>query len=90
MVANAGISGGGPFLDTDTKAWDRQISINLRGTMLCYKYAGQQMVKQKRGGRIVGEAYHSLLPISLPHAVSYRCFLYTWQTCRTVPRCLLR
>jgi len=54
MIANAGISGGGPFLETDTNAWDRQISINLRGTMLCYKYAGQQMVKQKRGGRIVG------------------------------------
>lgn len=55
MIANAGISGGGPFLETDTAAWDRQISINLRGTMLCYKYAGQQMVKQKRGGRMVGE-----------------------------------
>ena len=30
------------------------MAINVRGTMLCYKYAAQQMVKQGRGGRIIG------------------------------------
>ena len=34
--------------------FDRTIAINLRGAMLCYKYAAQQMVKQGRGGRIIG------------------------------------
>ncbi|KAF5371639.1 hypothetical protein D9758_003558 [Tetrapyrgos nigripes] len=34
--------------------WDRIFSINARGTFLCYKYAGNQMVKQGRGGRIIG------------------------------------
>ena len=31
------------------------LSINVRGVMLCYKYAALQMVKQGRGGRIIGE-----------------------------------
>ena len=38
----------------DSELFDRTIAINLRGAMLCYKYAAQQMVKQGRGGRIIG------------------------------------
>jgi NAD(P)-dependent dehydrogenase (short-subunit alcohol dehydrogenase family) len=34
--------------------WDRVMNINARGTFLCYKYAGIQMIKQGRGGRIIG------------------------------------
>lgn len=34
--------------------WDRTFAINTRGTLLCYKYAAIQMIKQGRGGRIVG------------------------------------
>lgn len=30
------------------------LAINVRGVMLCYKYAAIQMVKQGRGGRIIG------------------------------------
>ena len=30
------------------------LAINVRGVMLCYKYAAMQMVKQGRGGRIIG------------------------------------
>jgi NAD(P)-dependent dehydrogenase (short-subunit alcohol dehydrogenase family) len=30
------------------------MDTNARGTFLCYKYAGIQMVKQGRGGRIIG------------------------------------
>jgi NAD(P)-dependent dehydrogenase (short-subunit alcohol dehydrogenase family) len=33
---------------------DRVYAVNTRGTFLCYKYAGIQMVSQGRGGRIVG------------------------------------
>ena len=38
----------------DSELFDRTMAINVRGTMLCYKYAAQQMVKQGRGGRIIG------------------------------------
>ena len=33
---------------------DKAMAVNVRGTMLCYKYAAQQMIAQGRGGRIVG------------------------------------
>lgn len=36
--------------------WDKVMNVNARGTFLCYKYAGLQMIKQGRGGRIIGAA----------------------------------
>jgi len=54
MIANAGISGGGRLTDLDMALFDRVIAVNLRGVMLCYKYAARQMIKQKRGGRLIG------------------------------------
>lgn len=35
--------------------FDKVISVNLRGVMLCYKYAAIQMIKQGGGGRIIGK-----------------------------------
>jgi NAD(P)-dependent dehydrogenase (short-subunit alcohol dehydrogenase family) len=29
-------------------------SINTRGLFLCYRHAAKQMIKQGRGGRIIG------------------------------------
>ncbi|KAK7450124.1 hypothetical protein VKT23_013006 [Stygiomarasmius scandens] len=54
MIANAGIIVLSPFLENTAEQWDRIFAVNVRGTFLCYKYAGLQMVKQARGGRIVG------------------------------------
>jgi NAD(P)-dependent dehydrogenase (short-subunit alcohol dehydrogenase family) len=34
--------------------WEKVISTNLGGVFLCYKHAAKQMLKQGRGGRIVG------------------------------------
>ncbi|PCH41711.1 NAD(P)-binding protein [Wolfiporia cocos MD-104 SS10] len=58
MVANAGTFAGSgkPLYDDDTRDWDKIISINLRGVMLSYKFAAQQMIKQGRGGRIIANA----------------------------------
>jgi len=36
--------------------WDRVFSTNARGTFLCCKVAGRQMIKQDRGGRISSAA----------------------------------
>jgi NAD(P)-dependent dehydrogenase (short-subunit alcohol dehydrogenase family) len=33
---------------------DHAYAVNVRGTMLCYKYAAIQMIAQGRGGRIIG------------------------------------
>lgn len=41
------------------------MAVNVRGIMLCYKYAATQMVKQGRGGRIIGRISQlALLAIS--------------------------
>ncbi|KAI0001178.1 hypothetical protein BJV77DRAFT_938964 [Russula vinacea] len=54
MVANAGVSMMKSFVETTAEDLDRVIGVNLRGTFLCYKYAGLQMIAQGRGGRIIG------------------------------------
>ncbi|KAJ7040939.1 acetoin reductase family protein [Mycena alexandri] len=55
MVANAGICKWSTLTDLSVDDFDRQMAINCRGTFLCYKYAGIQMVKQGReGSRIIG------------------------------------
>jgi hypothetical protein len=33
------------------------VSVNFRGTFLCYREAAAQMVKQGSGGRIIGTSY---------------------------------
>ncbi|KAJ7489114.1 hypothetical protein FB451DRAFT_1552996 [Mycena latifolia] len=52
LVANAGVIGrsASPLTEVSSEEWDRVMNINARG----YKYAGMQMIKQGRGGRIVG------------------------------------
>lgn len=69
MVANAGILTIDSILDSawyfsgrvatltsavSVESFDRLVSINVRGTLLCYKYAAKQMVEQGKGGRIIG------------------------------------
>ncbi|KAF4566424.1 hypothetical protein EYR36_011850 [Pleurotus pulmonarius] len=55
MIANAGVAVNKPLADTATvDEWDRLFAVNVRGTFLCYKYAADVMLKQGRGGRIIG------------------------------------
>ncbi|KAG5642797.1 hypothetical protein DXG03_002102 [Asterophora parasitica] len=39
---------------TEVDEWDQLFAVNARGVFLCYKYAATQMIKQERGGRIIG------------------------------------
>ncbi|EJD06781.1 NAD-binding protein [Fomitiporia mediterranea MF3/22] len=54
MVANAGIAHISTLLETPTDKLDTIYAVNIRGVFLCLKYAGLQMVKQGRGGRLIG------------------------------------
>jgi len=54
MVANVGIAASASILDMNVDDWDRVMRINARGMMLQYKFAAMQLVKQGRGGRIIG------------------------------------
>lgn len=56
MVANAGITGGAPFLELGDDLFDRVIAVNLRGVFLCNQIAGRQFVAQGSGGAIVNTA----------------------------------
>lgn len=53
LVNNAGIEQKHPFLETPFDVFQKVIAINLTGVWLCSQIAARQMVKQKRGGRIV-------------------------------------
>ncbi|KAJ7603890.1 acetoin reductase family protein [Mycena polygramma] len=54
MVANAGVIKYTSIEHTTVDDWDRVMATNARGTFLCFKYAGIQMISQGRGGRIIG------------------------------------
>ncbi|KAJ7054211.1 acetoin reductase family protein [Mycena amicta] len=53
MVANAGVCKFAKLVDTSIDDWNRLMDVNARGSFLCFKYAGVQMIAQGRGGRIV-------------------------------------
>lgn len=53
LFNNAGISGPIlPVTEMDSTLWDECVAINLRGAMLCMKYAGRIMQAQKSGSII--------------------------------------
>ncbi|KAF7337940.1 hypothetical protein MVEN_02017300 [Mycena venus] len=80
MVANAGVTAGrSTVMDADVESWEKCWEVNIRGTLLCYKYAARQMVKQGAGGRIIGililffECRFNNLTISEVHPRSVVC-----------------
>jgi 2-deoxy-D-gluconate 3-dehydrogenase len=56
LVNNAGIYPRKPLLETNGSDFDDVIDVNLRGTFLCSRYAGEEMIKQKLGGCIINIA----------------------------------
>ncbi|KAJ7363815.1 hypothetical protein DFH08DRAFT_910243 [Mycena albidolilacea] len=54
VVANTGVATWATLAQMSVDEWDRIMTINCRGTFLCYKYAALQMINQGRGGRIIG------------------------------------
>ncbi len=56
LVNNAGIYPRKPLNAMGGEDFDGVIAVNLRGTFLCSRYAGMEMVKQRRGGCIINIA----------------------------------
>jgi len=54
MIANAGIGRSSPIIATSVEEWDLIQATNARSAFLSYKTAAIQMIKQGRGGRIIG------------------------------------
>lgn len=53
LVNNAGIEERRPFLETPFELFRKVVDVNLGGVWLCTQAAAKQMVKQKRGGRVI-------------------------------------
>ncbi|KAF7377417.1 NAD-binding protein [Mycena sanguinolenta] len=72
MVANAGIAGPWTSLvEVSAEQWDKVMAVNARGTFLCYKHAGLQMIAQGRGGRIIGaSSYAGKMAVALQSVYS--------------------
>jgi 3-oxoacyl-[acyl-carrier protein] reductase len=49
LVTSAGGASFGPLIESRTEDWDFQMTVNLRGTYLCCKYALKVMLAQGRG-----------------------------------------
>lgn len=54
MVANAGIAQTKALLDVTPDEYDMVHRVNGKGLFLCYTEAARQMIKQGRGGKIIG------------------------------------
>ena len=54
MVTVAGSAGNRQPAETfDIDEWQKVMNINVRGTMLCAKYAGAEYIKQGEGGKLI-------------------------------------
>jgi glucose 1-dehydrogenase len=73
LVNDAGVEHKEPFLQTPFELYRKVIDINLTGVWLCSQRAALEMVKQKRGGRIINiSSVHEELamPTNAPYCAS--------------------
>ncbi|KAH7912098.1 hypothetical protein BJ138DRAFT_1149148 [Hygrophoropsis aurantiaca] len=54
LVANAGRFIARSLIELTLSELDSVYDVNVKGTLLCYQAAGKLMIKQGRGGRIIG------------------------------------
>ena len=53
MVCNAGIGEVAPLIEATEDSFDRQMSVNAKGSFLCATAAARRMLSQGTGGRII-------------------------------------
>jgi len=73
LINNAGSEHKEPFLETPLVLWNKVIAINLTGAWICSQAVAGQMVKQKRGGRIINiSSIHEdlAMPTNAPYYAS--------------------
>ncbi|KAF8742190.1 oxidation-reduction process, partial [Rhizoctonia solani] len=54
MIANAGVCTVNSLMDTSLDEWNLNMNVNALGVLYCYRSAARQMIKQGRGGRLIG------------------------------------
>ncbi len=76
--ANAGVSGGGPFLEQTAQTWRDCLSVNLDGAFFTFREAAKHMVERGDGGSLVGVSSTSAIhgaPGAQPYAASKAAML---------------
>ncbi len=76
--ANAGVSGGGPFLEQTAETWRACLSVNLDGAFYTFREAARHMVERGEGGSLVGVSSTSAIhgaPGAQPYAASKAAML---------------
>lgn len=53
-VANAGVAGGGRFIDLSLKEWRRIMGVNLEGAVITLREAARHMIDRGQGGSLIG------------------------------------
>lgn len=56
LINNAAVFELAPILEITEHSFDRQFSINVKGTLLCIQAAARQMIAQGQGGKIINMA----------------------------------
>ncbi|MGY1408877.1 MULTISPECIES: L-iditol 2-dehydrogenase [unclassified Luteimonas] len=56
LINNAAVFELAPILEITEHGFDRQFSINVKGTLLCIQAAARQMIEQGQGGKIINMA----------------------------------
>jgi len=75
MIANAGVMHMGPIQYMNEDEWKNVFAVNVHGTMMCFKYAAKQMIKQGKGGCLLAASSVSgRLGHNLCSAYSASCF----------------
>lgn len=73
VFANAGVSGGGPFIDQTLEDWRAVLSVNLDGAFLTLREAARHMIDRGGGGSLIGISSVSAIhgaPMAQPYAAS--------------------
>ena len=73
VFANAGVSGGGRFVDQTLDEWRRVLSVNLEGVFLTLREAARHMTERGQGGSLVAVSSVSAVhgaPLAQPYAAS--------------------
>ncbi len=78
VVANAGVSGGAPFLQQTLDTWRSVLAVNLDGAFLTLREGARHMVERGEGGALVGVSSVSAIhgaPMAQPYASSKAAML---------------
>ncbi len=73
VFANAGVTGGGRFVDQTLDEWRRVLAVNLEGVFLTLREAARHMIGRGGGGSLVGVSSVSAIhgaPMAQPYAAS--------------------